>query len=69
MHNAGVGIGFLGTDWLGSCLRDALTLRFEGQHPTLSKRRGGEYAGESKVPHSFVLCDTTIVSVDYLAVV
>lgn len=53
----------------GVCLREALTLRFEGRIPTFLKRCGGNYAGEGNVPQSVVLCDATIVSADYLAVV
>ena len=33
VNNTGVGIGFFGADWLGSCLREALMLRFEGRLP------------------------------------
>ena len=53
----------------GVHLREALTLRFEGRIPTFLKRCGGNYAGEGNVPQSVVLCDATIVSADYLAVV
>lgn len=53
----------------GVRLREALTLRFEGRIPTFLKRCGGDYAGEGNVPQSVVLCDATIVSADYLAVV
>ena len=53
----------------GGRLREALTLRFEGCIPTFLKRCGGDYAGEGNVPQSVVLCDATIVSADYLAVV
>ena len=53
----------------GMRLREALTLRFEGRIPTFLKRCGGDYAGEGNVPQSVVLCDATIVSADYLAVV
>lgn len=57
-------------DFLGVVrLREALTLRFEGRIPTFLKRCGGDYAGEGNVPQSVVLCDATIVSADYLAVV
>ena len=51
------------------CLREASTLRFEGRIPTFLKRCSGDYAGEGNVPQSVVLCDATIVSADYLAVV
>lgn len=57
------------TDFGGVRLREALTLRFEGSIPTFLKRCGGDYAGEGNVPQSVVLCDATIVSADYLAVV
>ena len=53
----------------GVRLREASTLRFEGRISTFLKRCGGDYAGESNVPQSVVLCDVTIVSADYLAVV
>ena len=53
----------------GVRLREASTLRFEGRIPTFLKRCGGDYAGEGNVPQSVVLCDATIVSADYLAVV
>ena len=53
----------------GVRLREALTLRFEGSIPTFLKRCGGDYAGEGNVSQSVVLCDATIVSADYLAVV
>ena len=56
-------------DFGGVRLREALTLRFEGSIPTFLKRCGGNYAGEGNVPQSVVLCDATIVSADYLAVV
>lgn len=57
-------------DFLGGVrLREALTLRFEGRISTFLKRCGGNYAGEGNVPQSVVLCDATIVSADYLAVV
>ena len=57
-------------DFLGGVrLREALTLRFEGRIPTFLKRCGGNYAGEGNVPQSIALCDATIVSADYLAVV
>ena len=53
----------------GVRLREASTLRLEGRIPTFLKRCGGDYAGEGNVPQSVVLCDATIVSADYLAVV
>ena len=56
-------------DFGGVRLREASTLRFEGRIPTFLKRCGGNYAGEGNVPQSVVLCDATIVSADYLAVV
>ena len=40
-----------------------------GAFPTFLKRGGGDYAEESNVPQSIALCDATIVSADYLAVV
>lgn len=60
----------LGSSLLGGVrLRKALTLRFEGRIPTFLKRCGGDYAGEGNVPQSVAICDATIVSADYLAVV
>ena len=57
-------------DFLGGvCLREALTLRCEVRISIFSKRCGGDYAEESNVPQSIALCDATIVSADYLAVV
>lgn len=57
-------------DFLGGVhLREALTLRFEGRISIFSKWCGGDYAEESNVPQSIALCDATIVSADYLAVV
>lgn len=53
----------------GVRLREALTLRFEGRISIFSKWCGGDYAEESNVPQSIALCDATIVSADYLAVV
>lgn len=56
-------------DFGGVRLREASTLRFEGRIPSFLKRCGGNYAGEGNVPQSVVLCDATIVSANYLAVV
>ena len=56
-------------DFGGVRFREASTLRFEGRILTFLKRCGGNYAGEGNVPQSVVLCDATIVSADYLAVV